>query len=63
MSAAKMALEKERLALQSKAKFDSTRHQHKTEDPDAGLMVRSIGLCHTLLIHLNLSGLAQVLDL
>ncbi|KAJ3869772.1 hypothetical protein EV359DRAFT_29186 [Lentinula novae-zelandiae] len=38
MSAAKMALEKERLALQSKAKFDSTRHQHKTEDPDAGLM-------------------------
>ncbi|KAJ3748942.1 hypothetical protein DFH05DRAFT_1591193, partial [Lentinula detonsa] len=38
MSAAKIALEKERLALQSKAKFDSTRHQHKTEDPDAELM-------------------------
>ncbi|KAJ4483234.1 hypothetical protein J3R30DRAFT_3447116 [Lentinula aciculospora] len=38
MSAAKMALEKERLALESKAKFDSTRHQHKTEDPDAELM-------------------------
>ncbi|KAJ3853747.1 hypothetical protein EV368DRAFT_38287 [Lentinula lateritia] len=57
MSAAKMALEKERLALQSKAKFDSTRHQHKTEDPDAGLMCSTCNLkfrdtiltkcCHT----------------
>ncbi|KAJ3840279.1 hypothetical protein F5878DRAFT_675071, partial [Lentinula raphanica] len=38
MSAAKLALEKERLALQSKAKFDSTRHQPKTEDSSADLM-------------------------
>jgi E3 ubiquitin-protein ligase BRE1 len=36
-SAAKMELEKERLALQSKAKFDSTRHQNKSEE-DAHLM-------------------------
>ncbi|KAJ3755625.1 hypothetical protein EV360DRAFT_85738 [Lentinula raphanica] len=38
MSAAKLALEKERLALQSKAEFDSTRHQPKTEDSSADLM-------------------------
>ncbi|KIK67228.1 hypothetical protein GYMLUDRAFT_858299 [Collybiopsis luxurians FD-317 M1] len=33
----KLALEKEKLTLQSKAKFDSTRHQNKS-DPDANIM-------------------------
>jgi len=32
------ALEKERLNIQSKAKFDSTRHKSKSDDPDAHLM-------------------------
>ncbi|KAF9060655.1 hypothetical protein BDP27DRAFT_1236457 [Rhodocollybia butyracea] len=40
MSTSRLALEKERLNVQSKAKFDSTRHKNKSEDPNAELMVR-----------------------
>lgn len=39
MSTSRLALEKERLNVQSKAKFDSTRHKNKSEDPNAELMV------------------------